>query len=185
MKPRQFGTWLLALNLVLGVALSLTLQAAQVDYFLEIPGVDGESTEAGHEGEIGVLSWSWGMSSPVDRTSGGATRAQFNDLVITKRLDKSSPLLMAYCAEGKHLTGADIVLTARRAGQDPQDYFKIIMTDVVVSAYQSGASSGDTPMDTVALNFATVKFSYAPQKPDGSLDTAIEEGWNVVENRKL
>ncbi len=31
-----------------------------VDYFLEIDGVEGESTDAGHKGEIDVLSFSWG-----------------------------------------------------------------------------------------------------------------------------
>ena len=30
---------------------------AQVDYFLKIDGIDGESTDAKHKGEIDLQSW--------------------------------------------------------------------------------------------------------------------------------
>lgn len=31
---------------------------AQVDYFLKIDGIEGESTDAKHKNEIDVVSWS-------------------------------------------------------------------------------------------------------------------------------
>ena len=36
---------------------------AAVDYFLRIDGIEGESADAKHKGEIDVLSWSWGASN--------------------------------------------------------------------------------------------------------------------------
>ncbi len=33
---------------------------AVVDYFLKIDGIEGESQDAKHKGEIDVESWSWG-----------------------------------------------------------------------------------------------------------------------------
>ena len=64
------------LTLVLGIAAVLILvavinpgaapepvqAAAAVDYFLQIEGIDGESTDKDHKDEIDVLAWSWGMS---------------------------------------------------------------------------------------------------------------------------
>ncbi len=34
-----------------------------VDYFLQIAGIDGESTDAKHKGWIDVESWSWGETN--------------------------------------------------------------------------------------------------------------------------
>ncbi|HEY7575111.1 MAG TPA: type VI secretion system tube protein Hcp, partial [Thermoanaerobaculia bacterium] len=33
---------------------------AKTDYFLKIDGIEGESQDGKHKGEIDVLSWSWG-----------------------------------------------------------------------------------------------------------------------------
>lgn len=53
------GLAILATILVSSVSFA---DAAQVDYFLKLPGVDGESTRAGHVNEIEVVSWSWGRN---------------------------------------------------------------------------------------------------------------------------
>ena len=55
------------MRVVAVIAASLALASAQaslaaVDYFLKIDGVEGEATAKGHEKEIEILSWSWGVS---------------------------------------------------------------------------------------------------------------------------
>jgi type VI secretion system secreted protein Hcp len=44
---------------------------AAVDYFLKIDGIEGESLDEKHKGEIDVLSWSWGESQEGPTTGGG------------------------------------------------------------------------------------------------------------------
>ena len=44
---------------------------AAVDYFLKIDGVDGESTDDKHKGEIDILSWSWGVQQSGTMAHGG------------------------------------------------------------------------------------------------------------------
>ena len=44
---------------------------AQVDYFLKIDGIDGESTDAKHKGEIDLQSWGFGASQSGTMHSGG------------------------------------------------------------------------------------------------------------------
>ena len=162
MNKKTFRAAVLAALLAVPCAAS-----AAVDYFLKIDGVEGESTDVGHKGEINVESWSWGVSSS---TSGnGASRAgkpcvsSFN---FTKMLDKASPQLMANAVSGMSIKSA--VLTARKAGEKPQEYLKVTLENVLVSSY-SAAGSSDVPVDQFSLNFTKMTVEYKVQKPDGTL----------------
>lgn len=161
---------------------------AAVDYFLKIDGIEGESTDAKHKGEIEVESFSWGVSQTGTLAfggGGGAGKAQFQDFHFTSPTSKASPTLMLGCATGQHIKVA--TLTARKAGKEQQEFLKITLTDILVSSYQSGgSSSSDTgPADQFSLNFAKVQFSYQAQKPDGTLDAAVLAGWDLKANKKV
>ncbi len=159
---------------------------AQVDYFLKVPGADGESTDSAHTDEIELLSWSWGETNDSchesGTTGGSAGKSSLQDLTCTMRANKATPILMQFCAEGHHITD-EVVLTCRRAGKTPQDYMIIKMKPVYVTSYQTGGSSGEVvPVDTLSLNFGSIKFEYCPQKEDGTLDAAIEGAYNIQTN---
>ena len=42
-----------------------------VDAFLKLDGIDGESQDKEHKGEIDILSWSWGGASTASFNLGG------------------------------------------------------------------------------------------------------------------
>src|SRR2546430_3152894 len=108
---------------------------AAVDFFLKIEGVDGESTDDKHKGEIDIESFSWGVSQSGSHGAGGgggAGKASFQDLHFHTHVDKSSPKLFLACATGEHFKKA--VLTCRKARQEQQEYMKITMSDCLVSA---------------------------------------------------
>lgn len=160
---------------------------AQSDYFLKIDGIDGESTDDSHAGEIEISSFSWGVTNSGTFGSGGgggAGKCSFQDLHFTAVVSKASPNLMAACATGEHIESA--VITLRKAGGDQEEYETITLTDVLVSSYQQGGSDGSDarPIDQFSLNFGVIDFSYSPQKPDGSLDSAVEAGYDVTKNKK-
>src|SRR5215212_5650050 len=106
---------------------------AQVDYFLLLPGVDGESTDSAHAGEIEIMSWSWGESNAATHesgtTGGSAGKGHLQDMSLALRSSKATPIMMQFCADGKHITD-ECVLTCRRAGETPQDYLLIKMKPV-------------------------------------------------------
>ena len=89
-------------------------------WFLKIDGVQGESTDISHKDEIGVLSWSWGVSHPSGvgtGSGGGAGKAAFQDFQFVTRVSKASPVLFLSCATGTHHKDCDAVGSAdRRAG---------------------------------------------------------------------
>jgi type VI secretion system secreted protein Hcp len=155
---------------------------AQVDYFLKLDGIKGESTDKAHTGEIDVLSWSWGASNAGTGGSGGGSGAgvvAMQDLHFTMKMNAASPVLMQNCASGKHIASGK--LTCRRAGGDQQEYLVITLTDVVVSSYNSGGNSGDViPTDQVSLNFVSIAFDYKPQDAKGALGSVVHGGWSTA-----
>jgi type VI secretion system secreted protein Hcp len=155
-----------------------------VDMFLNIDKVKGESVDHKHKEEIDVMAFSWGMSQTGTAHmggGGGAGKANVQDISFTKYLDKSSPVLMQACCKGTHFPKA--VLTVRKAGDKPLEYYKITLEDLLVTSISSGGSGGEDRLtETVALNFARFKVEYTPQKPDGSGEAAVAFGFNVATN---
>jgi type VI secretion system secreted protein Hcp len=158
-----------------------------VDQFLVIDDVKGESTDNKYPESIDVLAWSWGMSQSGSfhhGSGGGAGKASFQDISITKYIDASSPNLMLYCANGKHYGQAQMII--RKAGEGAQEYLKIKLIDVLVTSVSTGGSGGEDRLtENVTLNFAKVEYEYRKQKKDGKLDTAIPFKWDIAGNVKI
>lgn len=157
-----------------------------VDYFLKIDGIEGESQDAKHKGEIEIESWSFGevQTGTAARGGGlGAGKVQMQDFNFVMKVNKASPKLFLACARGDHIKSA--VLTCRKAGKDQQEYLKITFSDILVSSYQtSGAASSDMlPMDQISLNFAKIEFEYREQKADGTLGGAIKSWYDLKQNK--
>jgi type VI secretion system secreted protein Hcp len=161
---------------------------ATVDYFLKIDGVDGESTDDKHKGEIELESFSFGATNNASFSSGGgggAGKVAMQDFHFVKKIDKSSPKLFVACATGEHLK--TVTLTCRKAGKDQQEFLKIVLTDSMVTGYQDGGSAGAdiVPVDQISLAFSKIELKYKEQKPDGSLGGEIVGGWDVKANKKV
>ena len=84
------------------------------DFFLKLTGIDGESQDAKHAGEIDVLCWDWKItqkSSMHSGSGGGAGKATVGDLVFDHYIDRASPNLFKYCVTGKHIESAVLAPT--------------------------------------------------------------------------
>src|SRR5574342_1218817 len=126
-----------------------------VDMFIKIGDIKGESVDSAHKDEIDVLAWSWGLSqsgTTHQGTGAGAGKVNVQDISFTKYIDKSSPVLMLYCCNGKHVPEA--TLTVRKAGENPLEYLIIKMTDLIISSCSTGGSGGEDRLtENVTLNF--------------------------------
>ena len=155
------------------------------DFFLQITGVPGESTDAKHKSWIDVMSWSFGESNPGSLQSGGgggAGKVQMSDFNFMSRMSKASPKLFLACANGQHMKEAKLV--GVHSGPMQQEYLTWTFSDVLVSSYQtSGSEGGDDVMDSVSLAFSKVRVEYKLQKADGSLDKAISAGYDLKSNK--
>ncbi len=155
------------------------------DAFLKLGDLKGESIVDGHEEEIQVLSWNWGMSQAGTThrgTGGGAGKVDVQDMTISKCADTASPNLAMACCNGKHFEEA--TLTVRKAGEKPLDFLTITMKDVIITSVQEGGAMGAEEVDeTVALNFAEFKYSYQPQDNKGAkAGGAVEIEYDIAKN---
>src|SRR3546814_19153712 len=68
--------------------------SSDLDYHLKIDGIEGESLDEKHKGEIEIDSFSWGVTNMGGggRGGGGGTgQAEFSDINFSKQADTSSP----------------------------------------------------------------------------------------------
>ena len=157
---------------------------AAVDFFLKLDGIDGESVDDKHKGEIEITSWSWGLSQTAHAGGGGggAGKSVPLDFTFGHRIDKASPKLMLACATGQHIKQA--TLTCRKAGGQQQEYIKIRLEDCIVSSVALSAHDRDTlPTEQFSLNFVKIDFSYISQNAAGAADFPTETFFDFQKNQ--
>jgi type VI secretion system secreted protein Hcp len=144
-------------------------------YFLKIDGIDGESVDAKHKNEIDIESWSWGATNTRTLAAGGgggAGKVSMQDFSFVTRTNRASPKLMLACATGQHIKKA--VLTVRKAGGEQQEYYRVTLTDLLVSGFSTGGAEANVvPTDQFSLNFSKIEVEYRAQEPDGKLAAPV------------
>jgi type VI secretion system secreted protein Hcp len=142
------------ITLASAIAVACTLpiaEDARASVFAKYDGVDGESADATHKGEIDVLSWSWGMSSE----EGSNKLPCVEDLRITKFVDSATPGLIAAAHSGD---SSHAVITVER---DDQATLILEVVEVAVKEMHFAQRPSDNrPMEEVALNFSEVLGTY-------------------------
>lgn len=156
-----------------------------VDFILELDGIKGESQDKDHKDKINIESWSWGMTQSGDThlgTGSGAGKVNVQDLSLTKYADKSSPIIMQYCTQGKHIASGKLHCY-KASGDSRVEYLLFEMKNIIVSSYQTGGSGGDDrQMESCSLNFGEYKETYTQQMADGSAGAKVEFGWKIPVN---
>jgi type VI secretion system secreted protein Hcp len=121
--------------------------------FVRVDGIDGESTQKGHEGEIEVFNFSETFRQSITTGGGGgggAGKFTPGPVVFNKLQGRASIGLLRACAKGQHIP--TVVITAFRQGGDGKGspFYKITLKDVFVSAIAE-KSTGDAIVDEVQL----------------------------------
>jgi type VI secretion system secreted protein Hcp len=163
---------------------------------LEIQGadngvkIDGESTLKGFEKFIEVMSYSHGVSNPIQSTTSNTGRTtgrpNFQELSVSKNLDATTPLLNYYCALAKNLGTTRLHLVRQDATADGKDanaidYMVYEMTDTMISSVSVGGGGG-IPTETFSLNFSKLTWTYKRQKPDTGVPGQVVQFWDQATN---
>jgi type VI secretion system secreted protein Hcp len=147
--------------------------------------VNGECTLKGYENHIEVLSYSHGVSLPVQagtsntgRTTG---RPNFGELSITKQLDLTSPALNFYCVQAKDLGTVVLKLIRQDATNTQVMYMTYALTSTLISSISVGGS-GDIPVETVTFNYSKITWTYIQQSKDVGKSGTLEKYWDQQTN---
>jgi type VI secretion system secreted protein Hcp len=164
-----------------------TGMSSAVDFFMKMDGVEGESLDDKHKGEVQLLSFSLGATQAGTAGIGGGSgsgKVQLHDFQISKYFDKASPKLFEACATGKHTPKVVVVL--RKAGGTQQEYLKYTFSDVLVSSIShSGSGSDVLPTENVTMNYSKIEMEYKPQDEKGGLGGVVKAGWDAAKNTKV
>lgn len=156
-----------------------------VEAFLKLDAITGDSTDVAHPGEIVIETFAFALSNSAGgRRGGGGGRASFQDCSFTALTSRASPQLFLKCAQGALIRQG--VLSVRRPGEDPQDFYKVTLTDIIVTSFEEAAdvdAEADRPLDAFSLNYGVIVIEYRVQNPDGSLGTAVTAGWDLRAGR--
>ncbi len=156
------------------------------DIFLKPTGIDGESQDAKHKGEIELTNWGWSIhqnSSMQSGSGGGSGKATVSDLTFDHRIDRATPNLLKHCLVGKHIDTATLVV--RKAGGNPLEYFKLTMSNVIVTGVAPVIKDTmPTGMESVSLSFARVKQEYVVQNSQGGTAGTVAASFDIQQNRE-
>lgn len=159
------------------------------DAFLKLDGIPGESQDAKHKEWIEIHSFSMGITQTAGgqrSTTGAATagRCDHQDLSILKNLDKTTPKLNLFCSNGTHIKKIELELC--RATGDKQLYYKITMSDCIITGVRPGGSAkgGDPmPLEEVSFNYGAVAWEYTQtDHKTGMASGKVATKWSLVEN---
>jgi type VI secretion system secreted protein Hcp len=155
-----------------------------VDIFMQIPKVNGESTDVNFPKAIDVVAWNWGLSqagSAGTGTGSGTGKVNVQDISFTKYVDASSPTLAAALCSGQAFATA--TLTMRKAGTTPLVYLVLTLQNVTVSGVShSTSATDDKQTETISLHFAHWTYQYTPQNADGTGGAAVTMTWSIPGN---
>lgn len=146
------GAFLLA-----GALLCLQLTPTGPKSYLRVAGVEGESTDADHGGEIEILYVTWGRGVRAPTATGGP-----GSVTITKQVDKTSPLLMSKARA--RTTIAEATLKTPGKGPDGRPgilTYKMSGVTIASNAPSPGAKSGQ---ESITLNYKQISVTFAAQK---------------------
>jgi type VI secretion system secreted protein Hcp len=156
------------------------------DTFLDLKGVEGESTATGFEKKIEIYSFSWGASNPTTVSSGkdglSAGKVSISSFNVMKKTEKSSAKLFAACCDGSHFTEATVTMRKATGAGGQKPFLKYKFSDVMVESIQWSGSSGgdDSPTESLSLAFAKVEVEYFMQNDKGDMAAAGQAAWDLT-----
>lgn len=141
-----------------------------LDYFLKIDGIEGESQDHSHPGEIRLRDFDLAMTNRGNRAGYAVGRPYFDDAAFSGPIDASYTKLNEACL--KNSAVPKVVLTCRKAGKTQQDFLVITFSKVYVTNCRVDTVA-ETPEMEFTLSFAKLQVNYQEQKQEGGLGGAL------------
>jgi len=145
--------------------------ASDADMFLSVQArragkIKGEASTQGHEEDIEVRSWTWGVSSAAAIGSVQATgKRQYKHLAVVKGIDSASTGLLAALATNDEIKEAKLAL--RKAGGDALDYYTMTLGQARIVAIDIGVDEHGWPTETIAFAYTKIEVEYKRQQASG------------------
>lgn len=168
----------LCLLVVLGVSSS-----AHGAAYIKFDGVDGEALAAGYEGWSDLDSITQNITRAVDPETDAIGRAELQDILCSKVLDRASPKLAHAIASGLVFPTVEIHLTRNAVGGGGQaTYLKYKLENVQIVSYNlfGQASALAVNRENVSLNFEKITMTHVEYDSEGVEAGTVVFTWNKL-----
>ena len=119
--------------------------------------IQGSCTAAGLEGTIGVIGFIHEVVSPRDAASGLPTgKRQHSPVTITKRIDKSTPLLFNVLVNNENVNQLVLKFYHKSASRNVMDYYQIELTNARIC----GIKQLDTEREQVSFTYQKITWTF-------------------------
>jgi type VI secretion system secreted protein Hcp len=123
--------------------------------------INGSVTVPRYNSLIAVDTLSFGFARPFDAHSGVAAGGQVGrPLVISKQLDKSTPLLMTASFNNEVLKNVTITYTHDGAPTVSKDLAKIVLTNAIIQVFEQKAGGSNNVVDELTLTYQSLEFTW-------------------------
>lgn len=128
--------------------------------------IKGEGTTQGHEDDIDVSGWSWGISANTAIGSTAATaRHSYKHLVVIKGIDSASTGLLSALVSNDEVREA--TLTLRKAGGEALDYYQMTLNNARIVSVDVDIGVDGRPVERIAFAFTKIDIEYKRQQGTG------------------
>ncbi len=162
--------------------------------YSKIEGIPGEVTAKGHEAWIELTSITFNVNRIISTEPGRissreGTRPSISTLTLTKKLDKSSPLLFSEACVGKAKSQIEIHIC--QTGDSLSEYLAITLSNVIVSSYRIYAEDEDVigendknkatphPCEKIDFSFDKIELRYTPYDNNNQPQSPITSGYDL------
>ena len=123
--------------------------------------IKGSVTQKGREGRIMVIAVNHGLLSPRNAASGLPTgKHQHRQFVITKELDKSSPLLYTMLVTNENLVDWDLQFWQTAVTGTEVNHYTVKLTNANITSIEFRMPNNKDPQVMKLAEYEEVAFTY-------------------------
>ncbi len=156
--------------------------------YVQIDGINGNVTAAGHEKWIEAHSMSFGLGRAIGGGRPGSVKDRessipsLSEIVITKTMDETSPLLFIESCIG---IAKPVVIHFCRTGDQTQTYMEYTLSNVLISSYEVSGSGDSIPSEKLSFNYDKIEVKYTPYDDNHKPGSPIPAGYDLKTAKKV
>ena len=156
--------------------------------FLQLSDITGDVTEKNHQGWIELSSVDFGIDRPVKQCVGRMSDREsrlplFQDLSMTKPIDKSSLALFDSACTGKVIAEATIDFC--HTSEPLSTFAKYRLNDVIISEYKDSTLGDTMPLERIKLSYTKIEKTHIPHDNKHQPTSQNSTGFDLIKATKL